>query len=132
MGAVMNFNIQNGAIASTVAHDSHNLSVIGDNDADMLRAIEHLREIGGGYTLVQNGKILYTVSLPIMGLMSDAGFHTVQSELSAMIAKAHEMGVPTGVSPLTLLSFLALPVIPALRITPRGVFDVEKMQFLAQ
>lgn len=53
VGAVMNFNIQNGAIASTVAHDSHNLSVIGDNDGDMLRAIEHLREIGGGYTLVK-------------------------------------------------------------------------------
>lgn len=132
VGAVMNFNIRNGAIASTVAHDSHNLSVIGDNDADMLRAIEHLREIGGGYTLVQNGKILYTVPLPIMGLMSDAGFHAVQSKLSAMIAKAHEMGVPDGVSPLTLLSFLALPVIPALRITPRGVFDVENMQFIAE
>lgn len=99
---------------------------------DMLRAIEHLREIGGGYTLVQNGKILYTVPLPIMGLMSDAGFHAVQSKLSAMIAKAHEMGVPDGVSPLTLLSFLALPVIPALRITPRGVFDVENMQFIAE
>ncbi len=130
VGAVAGFGIRNGAIASTVAHDSHNLSVIGDNDADMLLAAAHLRDIGGGYTLVSGGKILHTVPLPIMGLMSDAGFDTVQTELEAMIAKAHEMGVPEHVAPLTLLSFLALPVIPALRITPRGLFDVEQMQFI--
>lgn len=131
VGAVSGFGIRGGAIASTVAHDSHNLSVIGDNDGDMLLAIEHLRKIGGGYTLAANGKILHTVPLPIMGLMSDAGFDNVQTELSAMIVKAHEMGVPEGVSPLILLSFLALPVIPSLRITPRGLFDVEQMQFIS-
>ena len=130
VGAVVGFGIRNGAIASTVAHDSHNLSVVGDNDADMLLAIGHLRDIGGGYTLVSGGKVLHTVPLPIMGLMSDAGFETVQTELSAMIAKAHEMGVPEDVAPLILLSFLALPVIPSLRITPRGLFDVEQMKFL--
>ena len=130
VGAVSGFGIHGGAIASTVAHDSHNLSVIGDNDADMLTAIEHLRSIGGGYTLVAGGKILHTVPLPIMGLMSDASFDSVQTELSAMIAKAHDMGVPEGISPLILLSFLALPVIPALRITPRGLFDVEQMEFI--
>lgn len=130
VGAVSGFGIHGGAIASTVAHDSHNLSVIGDNDADMLTAIEHLRSIGGGYTLVAGGKILHTVPLPIMGLMSDASFDSVQTELSAMIAKAHDMGVPEGISPLILLSFLALPVIPALRITPRGLFDAEQMEFI--
>lgn len=130
VGAVSGFGICGGAIASTVAHDSHNLSVIGDNDGDMLIAIEHLRNIGGGYTLVSNGKILFTVPLPIMGLMSDAGFDSVHTELSAMISKAHEMGVPAQVSPLILLSFLALPVIPSLRITPRGLFDVEQMKFI--
>ncbi|HBI63716.1 MAG TPA: adenine deaminase, partial [Clostridiales bacterium] len=107
-----------------------NLSVIGDNDEDMMLAAAHLREIGGGYTLVSGGKIRYTVGLPIMGLMSDAGFDAVQSELAAMIAAAHEMGVPEGISPLILLSFLALPVIPSLRITPRGLFDVEQMKFI--
>lgn len=130
VGAVAGFGLHGGAMASTVAHDSHNLSVIGDNDADMLLAAQHLRDIGGGYTLVSHGKILHTVALPIMGLMSDAGFDTVQAELSAMIAKAHEMGVPADVSPLILLSFLALPVIPSLRITPRGLFDVEQMKFI--
>lgn len=130
VGAVAGFCLHGGAMASTVAHDSHNLSVIGDNDADMLLAAQHLRDIGGGYTLVSGGKILHTVALPIMGLMSDAGFDKVQAELSAMIAKAHEMGVPADVSPLILLSFLALPVIPSLRITPRGLFDVEQMKFI--
>ncbi len=130
VGAVTGFGIRGGAIASTVAHDSHNLSVIGDNDADMLLAAEHLRSIGGGYTLVSGGKVLHTVALPIMGLMSDAGFPAVQAELSAMIAKSHEMSVPEGISPLILLSFLALPVIPSLRITPRGLFDVDKMDFI--
>lgn len=130
VGAVSGFGIHGGAIASTVAHDSHNLSVIGDNDADMLTAIEHLRSIGGGYTLVADGTIVHTVPLPIMGLMSDAGFDSVQTELCAMVAKAHDMGVPEGVSPLILLSFLALPVIPVLRITPRGLFDVQHMQFI--
>lgn len=131
VGAVAGFGIRGGAIASTVAHDSHNLSVIGDNDADMLLAAAHLRDTGGGYTLVSGGNILHTVPLPIMGLMSDAGFDTVQSVLSAMIAKAHQMGVPEDVAPLVLLSFLALPVIPALRITPRGLFDVEQMKFIS-
>lgn len=130
VGAVAGFCLHGGAMASTVAHDSHNLSVIGDNDDDMLLATEHLRTIGGGYTLAAAGKILYTVPLPIMGLMSDAGFPAVQKELSAMIAAAHAMGVPDDISPLILLSFLALPVIPELRITPRGLFDVGQMRFL--
>lgn len=131
VGAVAGFCLHGGAMASTVAHDSHNLSAIGDNDADMLLAMEHLREIGGGYTLVSDGKILHTVALPIMGLMSDAGFPAVQSELAAMVAAAHRMGVPDGISPLILLSFLALPVIPSLRITPRGLFDVTQMKFIS-
>lgn len=130
VGAVAGFCLHGGAMASTVGHDSHNICVIGDNDADMLLAVQHLRDIGGGYTLVSGGKILHTVALPIMGLMSDAGFDKVQAELSDMIAAAHEMGVPEDVSPLILLSFLALPVIPSLRITPRGLFDVEQMKFI--
>ena len=130
MGIVAGFCLHGGAMASTVAHDSHNLSVIGDNDADMLLAAQHLRDIGGGYTLVSGGKILHTVALPIMGLMSDAGFDEVQAELAVMIARAHDMGIPQDISPLILLSFLALPVIPSLRITPRGLFDVNQMKFI--
>lgn len=130
VGAVAGFCLKGGALAATVGHDSHNLSVIGDNDADMLLAAQQLREIGGGFVLVSGGKVLHTVALPIMGLMSDAGFDAVHEEIGAMTAKAHEMGVPEDISPLTLLSFLALPVIPSLRVTPRGLFDVEQMKFI--
>ena len=130
VGAVRGFGIRNGAVASTVGHDSHNLIVIGDNDEDMLCAIEHLRACGGGYTVVSGGAVLDTVELPILGLMSDAGFDTVQKTLQRMVAEAHTLGVPEELSPFILLSFLALTVIPELRITPRGLFDVTKMEFV--
>ncbi|MGN1014364.1 MAG: adenine deaminase [Butyricicoccus sp.] len=130
VGAVKGFGIQNGAVASTVGHDSHNLIVIGDNDDDMLCAIERLRQCGGGYTVVSGGTVLDTVELPILGLMSDAGFDTVQQTLQRMIQSVHALGVPEDLSPFILLSFLALPVIPELRITPRGLFDVTKMSFV--
>ena len=125
------FGICSGAVASTVGHDSHNLIVIGDNDADMLCAIDTLRACGGGYTVVSHGEVLYTLELPILGMMSDAGFDSVQKTLQQMVAQVHAMGVPEEISPFILLSFLALPVIPELRITPRGLFDVTQMRFLS-
>ena len=130
VGAVRGFGIRGGAVASTVGHDSHNLIVIGDNDADMLKAIDTLRACGGGYTVVSHGEVLDTVELPILGMMSDAGFDTVQKTLQRMVKKVHSLGVPEDISPFILLSFLALPVIPELRITPRGLFDVTKMRFV--
>lgn len=131
VGAVRGFGIFGGAVASTVGHDSHNLIVIGDNDADMLCAIDTLRACGGGYTVVSHGEVLYTLELPILGMMSDAGFDSVQKTLQQMVAQVHAMGVPEEISPFILLSFLALPVIPELRITPRGLFDVTQMRFLS-
>lgn len=130
VGAVRGFGIRGGAVASTVGHDSHNLIVVGDNDADMLCAIDTLRACGGGYTVVSHGEVLDTVELPILGMMSDAGFDTVQKTLQRMVKKVHGLGVPEDISPFILLSFLALPVIPELRITPRGLFDVTKMSFV--
>lgn len=131
VAAVRGFGIRGGAVASSVAHDSHNLSVVGDNDEDMLLAIEELQRTGGGYTVVSHGKVLHTVPLPIMGLMSDAGFSEVQDTLAAMLEDVHRLGVPDNIEPFILLSFLALPVIPALRLTPRGLFDVTKMEFVS-
>lgn len=131
IAAVRGFGIQNGAVASSVGHDSHNLSVIGDNDADMLLAVQELQRTGGGYTVVSGGSVLHTVPLPIMGLMSDAGFSEVQNTLAAMLKDVHRLGVPENMEPFILLSFLALPVIPALRLTPRGLFDVIKMEFVS-
>ena len=132
VGAVRGFGIRGGAVASTVGHDSHNLIVIGDNDADILCAIETLHRCGGGYTVVSGGKVLDTVELPIMGMMSDIGFDTVQKTLQRMIAEVHDLNVSKELSPFILLSFLALTVIPELRITPRGLFDVTRMQFVEE
>ena len=122
VGIVKGFGLRGGAIASSVSHDSHNLIVIGDNDHDMYLAVQELLRVQGGYTLVENGEVFDTLPLPIMGLMSDAGYEKVNEKLARMIPKAHEMGIPKGFDPFITLSFMALPVIPQIRITPRGVY----------
>lgn len=131
VGICTGYNIRNGAIASSVSHDSHNIIVIGDNDADMLLAVNEIIRVQGGYTLVSRGKVLGTLPLPVMGLMSDAGFETVNRTLGQMIAEAHRLGIPDEVEPFITLSFLALPVIPEIRITPRGVLDTVSFEFLS-
>lgn len=131
VGICTGYNIRNGAIASSVSHDSHNIIVIGDNDADMLLAVSEIIRVQGGYTLVSRGKVLGSLPLPVMGLMSDAGFETVNRTLGQMIAEAHRLGIPDEVEPFITLSFLALPVIPEIRITPRGVLDTVSFEFLS-
>lgn len=130
LGIVKGFCIRGGAIASTVGHDSHNLIVIGDNDADMYRAVKELKDCGGGYTVVQNGKDPLTLKLEVMGLISRESYEVVQEKLSAMLKKAREMGVPETIDPFITLSFLALPVIPKLRVTTRGLYDVLEEKFV--
>ncbi len=124
VGVVKGFAIRNGAIASSVSHDSHNIIVIGDNDADMEIAVRELVRTQGGYTLVEHGKIVGTLELPIMGLISDRGHTYVEHVLSNLIKKAHEMGISEHMDPFITLSFMALPVIPEIRITPRGIYNV--------
>ena len=102
----------------------------GDNDEDMELAVRELMRTQGGYTIVENHKVFDTLALPVMGLMSDNGFEKDNETLGRMIHKAHEMGVKDGHDPFITLSFMALPVIPQIRITPRGVFDVEAWKFL--
>ena len=113
-----------------MSHDSHNLIVIGDNDHDMYLAVQELLRTQGGYTLVENGQVFDTLPLPIMGLMSDAGYENVNEALAKMIPKAHEMGVKDGFDPFITLSFMALPVIPEIRITPRGIYLVNEDRML--
>ncbi len=125
VGIVKGFGLQGGAIASSVSHDSHNLIVIGDNDHDMYLAVQELVRTQGGYTLVENGKVFDTLPLPVMGLMSDAGYEKVNDLLAHMIPKAHAMGIKKGFDPFITLSFMALPVIPDIRVTPRGVYLVN-------
>lgn len=129
LGAVKGFGLKNGAAASTVAHDSHNLIVIGDNDADMLAAVEELKACGGGYTLVRGQKPVKTLKLNIAGLFTDDRNVDLVKELGDMSAFAHVMGVPENIDVFQNLSFLSLPVIPELRITDSGLFDVGENRF---
>ncbi len=130
VGICSHYGISGGAIASSVSHDSHNIIVVGDNDEDMAIAVNEIIRAQGGYTLVEKGKVYDTLPLPIMGLMSDAGFSEVNKKLQRMIKKAHQMGIPDEVEPYITLSFMALPVIAEIRITPRGLFDVNAFKFI--
>ncbi len=130
MGVVKGFGISGGAIASSVSHDSHNISVIGDNNSDMLIAVLELQKEMGGFTIVSCGRVIKTLPLPVMGLMSEAPFDEVNETLKEMISIAHSMGVSRSIDPFITLSFISLPVIPEIRITPKGMFDVRQMKFI--
>lgn len=129
LGILANYGLKNGAIAVTVAHDSHNLVVVGDNDADMLAAVKDVESMGGGFSLCQNGKILAHLALPVAGLMSDKSAQEVADELHHMISVAKEsFGINPKAHPLMTLVFMTLPVIPELKLTSTGLFDVRKYQ----
>jgi len=130
VGIVDGMHVQGGAIGATVAHDSHNIVVVGDNDADMLFAVETLRRAGGGFTVVSNGEVKALLELPVAGLMSDAPVETVLEKQRALLDAARALGTDDACDPLVLLSFLALPVIPEVRLTDCGLFDVSTMSFL--
>ena len=101
-----------------------------DNDADILLAVKELERTHGGYTVVENGEVFDTLELPIMGLISDRSYSYVSRKVRRMTSKAHKMGVPKDMEPFITLSFMALPVIPEIRCTPRGVFSVTEWQML--
>lgn len=130
VGVVKGFGISGGAVATSVSHDSHNILVAGDNDEDMYIAVKELIRVGGGYIIASNGKILSTLELPVMGLMNDKGFEYVQNKLSEMKYITQNLGINKNIDPFITLSFMALPVIPEIRITPRGVYDVISQEFL--
>ncbi|MBH0162203.1 adenine deaminase [Fictibacillus sp. 26RED30] len=131
LGVVKGLLIQNGAIASTVAHDSHNLVVAGTNDEDMLVAIEAIREMQGGYVIVKNGAVLASVPLPISGLMSDRPFTEVNQQIVNLKEKLKEIGFHGGFDPFLTLSFLTLPVIPEIKLTDLGLFDFKTFQHIS-
>jgi adenine deaminase len=124
-GFVRGFGISSGAFASTVAHDSHNLIVAGMSDEDMLLAAKTLAESGGGWTVVQNGKVLAKLALPVAGLMSDRSAVEITPLLDELHLAARSIGCKLA-SPFMALSFLALPVIPSLKLTDFGLVDVDK------
>lgn len=123
VGILKGFNLKNGAIATSFAHDSHNLIVVGDNDADMMVAIERIREIGGGYVIASEGKVVEELALEVMGLITNRSHEEVDAKVAKMKDIAYGMGVPKGLDPFINLSFLALTVIPEIRITTTGVME---------
>ncbi|WP_110955630.1 adenine deaminase [Anaerosinus massiliensis] len=123
VGLVHGFGLKRGAIASTVAHDSHNLIVIGTNDEDILTAANALKEIQGGIAVVCDGKVLDTLALPIGGLMSDQDVHTVAEKVENLKTLAYSLGVSESYDPFLTLAFLSLPVIPELKLTDLGLVD---------
>ena len=128
-GFVKGFGLKHGALASSVGHDSHNICVVGTNDADMATAVNRLEATGGGFVAVQDGKVLAELKLPVAGLMSDAPFEQVRDELIVLRKAAKEMGVSLE-EPFLQLAFLPLPVIPHLKITDLGMIDVRTMELV--
>ena len=130
VGILRGMRLTNGAIASTVGHDSHNLIVVGDNDGDMLAAVDALEAASGGFVVVSHGKVLAQLPLPIAGLMSDLPLHEIIERQKQLLTAFRSIGEYPDGDPFVTLSFIALPVIPHVRITDMGVFDVTKMQFV--
>ncbi|UCC47340.1 MAG: adenine deaminase, partial [Gemmatimonadota bacterium] len=125
VGFVKGFGLKRGAIASSVAHDNHNIVVVGASDADMLAAARAVAETNGGQAVVADARILAGVPLPIGGLMSDLPLEDVKERVAAMTRAARELG-GTLPDPLMTMSFLALAVIPELKITDLGLVDVKE------
>ena len=127
LGFVKGFGLQSGAVASTVAHDSHNLLVVGMDDGDMVVAANTLAEAGGGMVVVKDGKVLAILPLPIAGLMSDKPVEEVQSRVDRLAQAWKDLGCNLA-SPFMTMALLSLPVIPELRITNRGLVDVTEFR----
>lgn len=129
VGFVNGFGLKRGAIASTICHDHHNIAVVGVSDADMAVAANRLGEIEGGFVVVADGQVLAEVALPVAGLMSLKPHEVVRGELYDLRAAARGLGV-TLEEPFLQLAFLALPVIPHLKITDRGMVDVDRFELI--
>lgn len=130
VGYVKGYSLKSGAVATSVAHDSHNIISVGCNDDDIAVAVNAIKDSKGGIAVVENGKIKALLELPIAGLMSDEPLTTVNEKLENAKLSAYELGADKSIDPFMTLSFLSLPVIPSLRITTKGVFDAENWKML--
>jgi adenine deaminase len=129
LGFVQGLGLERGAIASSVAHDSHNIVVAGMNDNDMLIAVRYISSIGGGLAVAENGYITASLPLPIAGLMSNQSIESVISNLTVLNQACLRLGNNVIKDPFMLLSFLSLSVIPSLKLTDKGLVDVDKFRF---
>lgn len=130
VGYVKGYSLKSGAVATSVAHDSHNIITVGCNDDDIAVAVNAIKDSKGGIAVVENGKIKALLELPIAGLMSDEPLTSVNEKLENAKSSAYELGADKSIDPFMTLSFLSLPVIPSLRITTKGVFDAENWKML--
>ncbi len=128
-GFVRGFGLKRGAIASSIGHDSHNICVVGVDDADMAAAVNHLGTIGGGFAVVERGTVLADLPLPVAGLMSERSHEDVHAGLLPLRIAARTLGV-TLAEPFLQVAFLPLPVIPHLKLSDRGMVDVDRMTFV--
>lgn len=130
LGYIKGYGLKKGAVATSISHDSHNIIVVGTNEEDMAFAANHIVQNHGGITVVEDGQVKSDVLLAIAGIMSDDSLVNVNRDLEAAKAAAYALGVSEGIDPFMTLSFMALPVIPTLRITTRGVFDVGSQRYV--
>jgi adenine deaminase len=129
LGLVKGFGLQRGALATSVAHDSHNIVVVGASDRDMYAAVKEVERMGGGLSAVAAGRVLASLALPVAGLLSDLPLETVVASLEKLECTAGELGAKLP-APFAVLSFLALPVIPDLRLTDLGLVDVKEFRII--
>ena len=130
LGYIKGYGLQKGAVATSISHDSHNIIVVGTNEEDMAFAANRIVQQHGGITVVENGQVKGELLLAIAGIMSDDTLINVNRDLENAKKAAYDLGVSTGIDPFMTLSFMALPVIPSLRITTRGVFDVTTQRYV--
>ena len=130
IGFLQGYGLKSGAVATSISHDSHNIIVVGTNEADMAAAVNRVVELNGGIVVWDGGAPAAEVPLAIAGIMSDEPLVTVNEKLEDAKEKAYALGVSRGIDPFMTLSFMALPVIPSLRITTRGVFDVGSQSYV--
>ena len=130
IGYIQGYGLKSGAVATSISHDSHNIIVVGTNEMDMAAAVTRVVELNGGIVVWDGGQSVAEVPLSIAGIMSDEPLVTVNEKLETAKDAAHKLGVNPGIDPFMTLSFMALPVIPSLRITTRGVFDVTTQSYV--
>ncbi|MEJ6399840.1 adenine deaminase [Nicoliella lavandulae] len=130
IGLVHGFNLKQGAVATTIAHDSHNLVVVGTNDAAIERAIQAVTNAGGGISVVDNERALATMPLAVAGLMSAQPWQTASADLTAITNAYHQISGSVSFNPFITLSFLTLTVIPTIKLTDQGLYDFEQQRFI--
>ena len=130
LGFLGGYGLKNGAVATSIAHDSHNLIIAGTNDTDMVLAGNTVRKNRGGLAVVVNGKVLGELALPIAGLMSEEAAEAVDEKLEKLKEEAGKLGISNSIDPFMTLAFASLPVIPKLRLNTYGLIDAEKQEIV--